>query len=343
MDIETLDRVLRKLSDSEVGYKNGTKKSFWEEIGNESGEPIIINNKGLRIHEGTKEEDRNFGVILPELNMSVNRNSRFDAVPMHIHEYIELSYVYSGRCPEVIRGEDVVLEQGQVLLLDTNVPHSVAALGENDIMINLLLEKDYLYKNLFNHLSQDSVLSQFFINALANNTAHNRYIHFHSEKSRRVQMYFKELLCECCDPSINSTDIITNLFALIITELLNVYETEKVKGDYKEDKDNIIPILHYIEANFKTCTRTEVANLFHVSEKHLTNLIKKHTGQTFIELVQAQKLSFSTKLLRNTKMPITDIINECGYENANFYYKKFKETYGMSPKDYRNNLFLNGQ
>ena len=32
MDIETLDRVLRQLSDSEIGYKNGTKKSFWETI-----------------------------------------------------------------------------------------------------------------------------------------------------------------------------------------------------------------------------------------------------------------------------------------------------------------------
>lgn len=343
MDIETLDRVLRQLSNSEKGYRNGTKKSFWENINQEYDGIPCINLKGFQLVEGKRVGDSTFGVVLPELNMSINRNSRFDPVPMHIHEYIELSYVYSGRCPEVIRGEDIVLEQGQVLLLDTNVPHSVAELGEDDIMINLLLEKDYLYKNLFNHLSKDSVLSQFFINALADNTAHNKYIHFHSENSRRVQMYFKELLCECCDPSINSTDIITNLFALIITELLNVYESDQVRNDYKEDRDSIIPILHFIEANFKTCTRAEVADIFHVSEKHLTNLIKKHTGQTFIELVQSQKLSFSAKLLRNTKMPITDVINECGYENANFFYKKFKEEFGMSPKEYRNNLFPNGQ
>jgi AraC-like DNA-binding protein len=275
--------------------------------------------------------------------MSINRNSRFDAVPTHTHKYIELSYVYSGKCPEVIRGEDVVLKQGQVLLLDTDVLHSVAELGEDDVMINILLDKEYLYKNLFNHLSKDSVLSRFFINSLASNTAHNKYIHFHSENNRRVQMYFKELLCECCDPSINSTDIITNLFALIITELLNVYESDKVNGEDKVDNSNIVPILHYIEANFKTCTRAEVAGIFHISEKHLTNIIKKHTGMTFIELVQSQKLSFAVKLLKNTKMPVAEVINESGYENANFFYKKFTKEYGMSPKEYRNSLFPNGQ
>ena len=339
MDIETLDRLLRQLSDSEIGYKNKTKKSMWDEL--KPGEIPCINF--LHVTSTRSRSNRTFGVVLPELNMSINRNSRFDAVPPHTHKYIEISYVYSGKCPEVIRGENVVLQQGQVLLLDTDVIHSVEELGEEDVMINILLDKEYLYKNLFNHLSRDSVLSQFFINSLASNTAHNKYIHFHAEKNRRVQMYFKELLCECCDPSINSTDIITNLFALIITELLNVYESDKVKGKDKADNSNIVPILHYIEANFKTCSRAEVADIFHISEKHLTNTIKKHTGKTFIELVQSQKLSFAVKLLKNTKMPIAEVINESGYENANFFYKKFTKEFGMSPKEYRDQLFPNGQ
>ena len=143
MDIETLDRSLRQLSDSEIGYKNKTKKSMWEDL--KPGEIPCIH---LLDFPGAKRKgNRTFGVVLPELNMSINRNSRYDAVPTHTHKYIEISYVYSGNCPEVIRGKDLVLQQGQVLLLDTDVPHSVAELGEDDVMINILLDKEYLYKN----------------------------------------------------------------------------------------------------------------------------------------------------------------------------------------------------
>ena len=34
-------------------------------------------------------------------------------------------------------------------------------------------------------------------------------------------------------------------------------------------------------------------------------------------------------------MPITQIIEEVGYENLTYFYKIFKAKYNMTPKDYR--------
>ena len=66
--------------------------------------------------------------------ISIKRNSRFSAVPEHIHTHIEINYVYSGSCPQVIDGHPITLQKNQVLLIDTNCPHSIAPLGENDIV-----------------------------------------------------------------------------------------------------------------------------------------------------------------------------------------------------------------
>ncbi len=336
MNAEKLDALLRNLSDSEKGYRNGTKKSIWEEYLKTGKEiPRIGMLEDSTMPKSYRSRNSTFHVIIPELNISVNKNSRFCPVPTHTHEFVEISYVYSGSCPEIIDNTSFTLTKGQILMVDTNCPHSVGRLSEDDILINLLISHDYLYKNLFSHISGNGILSEFFVNALTERAEHDHYLYFRSENSSRIPLFFNELLCECCDPSINSADIINNLIGLIFAELMNVYESNLAKTEIAANSISVIPIIHYIEANFRTCSRESVANIFHISEKHLTSILKRDTGLTFKQLLQSQKLKYAARLLRNTSLPIADIIADCGYENASFFYRKFQDEYGMSPKEFR--------
>jgi YesN/AraC family two-component response regulator len=95
--------------------------------------------------------------------------------------------------------------------------------------------------------------------------------------------------------------------------------------------------MHYIEENFQTCTLEQVAKLFNLNPTYLSSLLKKHVGMNYKQLVQSQKLKYAVKLLKNTDMPVTEIANDIGYENVNFFYRKFKETYRCTPGDFRNN------
>lgn len=336
MNLSQLDQVLRKLSSSEIKYRKGEKNDFWEKIYNDNDHIPCIDFKFTSNNSSSKNyHPSSFSYTINELNISINRNSRFSPVPTHTHDYTEISYMYDGKCTEIIAGEKITFQKGQIIIIDSNSPHSVGVLGENDIMINLLVSRNYLHEHLLKQMSYDSIISNFFVDALRNNTAKNNYLHFHSENNRRVTMFFNELLCECCDPSINSSGIINNLISLIIAELLNVYENDKIREDLASNKASFIPIIHYIEANFKTCTRKNVADIFHIHEKYLTRLIKENTGMTYKQLIQNQKLKYAAKLLKNTDMTITEVINESGYENANFFYKKFREEYSQTPNEYR--------
>ena len=40
-------------------------------------------------------------------------------------------------------------------------------------------------------------------------------------------------------------------------------------------------------------------------------------------------------MLQNTQVPVDEVIFRAGYENTTYFYKKFKEKYGCSPKQYR--------
>ncbi|MFF1066429.1 helix-turn-helix domain-containing protein, partial [Clostridioides difficile] len=55
----------------------------------------------------------------------------------------------------------------------------------------------------------------------------------------------------------------------------------------------------------------------------------------FKDIIHEQRLKKATTLLKSTDMSIEDISIEVGYNNQTFFYKKFKETYSLTPKKYR--------
>ncbi|WP_366941193.1 helix-turn-helix transcriptional regulator [uncultured Kiloniella sp.] len=54
--------------------------------------------------------------------------------------------------------------------------------------------------------------------------------------------------------------------------------------------------------------------------------------------LKKQRLTYAEKLLRKEDLTITEIAFDIGYENVSHFIKSFKESYGMTPKEYR--LFI---
>ncbi|WP_085908915.1 AraC family transcriptional regulator [Kiloniella majae] len=51
--------------------------------------------------------------------------------------------------------------------------------------------------------------------------------------------------------------------------------------------------------------------------------------------LKKQRLSYAEKLLRKQNQTITEIALDIGYENVSHFIKSYKESYGMTPKEYR--------
>lgn len=342
MNLNSLDHFLMTLSEREVQYKNGAKFEYWNKW--DSGNRQLIDGREVIVIQNQTEAPFLYGLpwnqkhidfSIPDLPISVKRTSRFNPVPEHIHSYLEINYVYSGQCPQRINQTPITLQKNQVLLIDTNCPHSIESLGENDVMISILIEKSFLHDHMFSQFSKDSILSRFFIHVMDERTSHNHYLLFHSENNRRIPMFFQEFFCEFFDPSINSSDILTHLFYLIMAELINVYENDIAKSELFTSAGQIAPMIRYIEKNFQTCTLDSVAEIFHLSPNYISSLLKRYTKMNFIQLTQSLKLDYAARLLKSSDLTVTEIANEAGYENVSFFYKKFQAKFHCSPKDYR--------
>ena len=90
----------------------------------------------------------------------------------------------------------------------------------------------------------------------------------------------------------------------------------------------------YIRENFASdITLSSLAKRFSVSPEHFSRMFKKETGLGFSKYLNSLRLQYAEQLLKSAQgQNITQVAESCGFEDSNYFSKKFKEVYGTSPK-----------
>lgn len=264
-----------------------------------------------------------------------NKQNRFSRVPLHRHDCIEMNYVYRGHCTSLINGHTVEMQQGDVSILDSGVVHTVLPTGENDILLNCLMDQRYFTAGFIERIAASGPIPRFLSNALIENRDHDHYLLFHTADSPLFCDLMEGVFCEYLDPGPCSDGAISSYMSLIFIELVRSYQG-KMESEYRHNRRlYITEILRYMDENCVTCTLEDTAEHFGFHPNYLSRMIRQATGSNFKDLIADGRLSRAAFLLRSTADPISKIAQSCGYQNQNFFYKKFKTRYGCTPAEYR--------
>lgn len=274
--------------------------------------------------------------LKPEQNVAFSKHPRYIKFAEHRHSFIEMNYVYSGTCKQYIQGKEVILHEGDLCLLDTNVTHAIDSASTNDIVINILIRTSYFDYAMLQRLSGNDLLTNFFVNAIFQQKKESRYILFQNGQDSRLKELIQQALWEYMKPDFCSEEAINSYMTLIFTELLRIYNRSSNNDTEPLNKRAIISeILAFMEQNYQTITLEKVAEKFHFHPNHITRLLKNSLGKTFIQLSHQLKTKNACLLLENTDLPIEKIANHVGYTNITFFYKSFKNILGVTPAEYR--------
>ena len=93
----------------------------------------------------------------------------------------------------------------------------------------------------------------------------------------------------------------------------------EVRKNYKEDM------------NLKT-----LSYKYHMNASYLGQIFQKEAGCSFSQYLSNIKNGVAKDLILNTNMKINDIAREVGYPDTSYFYRKFKQCYGVSPASLRN-------
>lgn len=104
----------------------------------------------------------------------------------------------------------------------------------------------------------------------------------------------------------------------------------------RKNRKLIEEVAHYIEQNLASnVTLRDAANHFSFSPNHLGFLFKDGTGMSFSDYVINTRLKRAKELLKDSKMRIYEVARHVGYHNLAYFSKQFRDTFGMTPGEYR--------
>ena len=128
---------------------------------------------------------------------------------------------------------------------------------------------------------------------------------------------------------------ILNFFRLLITHANPLGSSGKTISS----KDNKLKsIIEWTEQN---CTRKlsldEVSVRFGYTKHYFCQKFKNATGITYLTYLNTLRISRACKLLRAGKT-ITEVCDECGFDDISYFSQLFKKITGLSPKNYVRSL-----
>ncbi|MEF2243806.1 MULTISPECIES: response regulator transcription factor [unclassified Paenibacillus] len=93
----------------------------------------------------------------------------------------------------------------------------------------------------------------------------------------------------------------------------------------------------YMQANYAdNLTVKELSRKFAINSNYLSTLYKAEAGITFVKELTGIRMEKAQQLLQLTGMSIAQIALSVGFEDVHYFHRKFKQMYGITPLEYRN-------
>lgn len=267
--------------------------------------------------------------------IEIRPHTRFAHFPKHRHNYVEMVYMCAGSTTHIINDTDrIVLEAGDLLFLSQSATQEILPAGKDDIAVNFIILPEFFDRPL-SMIERDNVLRDFLISTLSGSGSRITYLQFRAKDILPIQNLIENMLWTLINKKSNTNTINQVTMGLIFMNLSVFADSilQNSAGNYEQDM--IFRILKYIETHYKSGTLSDISAELKLPPYYVSRLLKKYTGHTFKELLQQQKLQQASYLLSHTTLSANAVMEAIGYSNSSFFYRSFRERFGVSPKEYR--------
>ncbi|AXG73856.1 helix-turn-helix domain-containing protein [Flavobacterium arcticum] len=142
------------------------------------------------------------------------------------------------------------------------------------------------------------------------------------KRKKYIQLLFSSNVREIQVPKIDTSDSSDTKFLEIYNNLLHLMENEKL----------------YTNPNLSV---NEICKLLATNSKYLSLAINKYAKTNFNGFINSYRIADAKKLILFSDKSLKEISSEIGFNNHTTFYRQFKESIGMSPKQFQDLSILN--
>ncbi|MFR3686801.1 MAG: helix-turn-helix domain-containing protein, partial [Enterococcus sp.] len=245
-------------------------------------------------------------------------------------------YVMNGAVSVRVDGSEKALKTGGLIIANGATTLFYQGNLETEI-IAFYFKAGYFTESLLGQFFEEPLLYRFFVEALSVELSDvPRFLIYDFAEVTDVHFYALLLLKQVVKMAYFNNKVTKSAFVLLIVEISQAAPERLIaKDNFVSNGQLTEEILTYVDARLEQVTLEEVAQKFHFHPNYLSSLLKEKTGHTFTELVLFRRIDRCKSYLEQTDLTIQTIVERLGYKDKAFFYKRFKQIEGVTPRQYR--------
>ncbi len=278
----------------------------------------------------------NFLKIIPPLqNSIVIKTDRALETPWHYHPEVELLYCIKGKGTDFIGNSIKSIEEGELLLLGKNLPHT--RLGDKEYYesnydeapeaIVVQFREDFLGADFF-EVKECAHLNELLKRA-------SRGIRFAGSAKEQGASRLLKLRELNGLPSILELLAILDMLACT-DEYTFINPVNYVVDAHEKSSEKINRVYHYTIGHFRENISLEVvAALTNHSRSAFCRYFKAHTRKSYFQYLTEIRIAYACELLREDNHDVTRVCFASGFNNLSNFHKQFKKVIKLTPTAYK--------
>ena len=257
--------------------------------------------------------------------------------PPHYHEELEIVFVLQGTVKYKLFHQEYEINEGELLIVDTEDLHYICDSSEDIVMINMYIDItgfETVYPNIDYMIfaceyigDEPEEIRQRLENKMAN------------LKTTMSDLMNLTLLKPHDDTIVRQK--LDKLISVLV-EHFQAFRFEqhryKVLDDSMPSKsmETVYNIFRYIYDNYSEKLSLEIiADAVGFSPSYISHLVKETCGLTLQELINYVRVEFAAKLMQTPSLTLTQVSENSGFSSLPYFNKCFSEWYDMTPAQYR--------
>ncbi|MBO5938686.1 MAG: helix-turn-helix domain-containing protein [Clostridia bacterium] len=278
----------------------------------------------MRIYEKNTHFVNKEGVLIKKYISNITTHR-------HSHDFLEIVYILQGSGIHEIGDTTYTMFPGCLYIVDSGEVHNLH-FHETSEYYNLFLKEDFLQEITLS-LDGAEVDALSFLRGRKNSEP---FVRFSAEKNRLIQELFGQCYFELHKAEAPERALVRHYLSLLLLE----YASALRQIDHTREPDVILPrAIDYINRHYKEpLSIDEIARRYNYNPVYFGRLFQKYYGCPIKSYISDLRLTFAGELLETTSYSIDEIVLQAGFGNKLQFYKKFKERFGCTPKEYKTSL-----
>jgi len=159
---------------------------------------------------------------------------------------------------------------------------------------------------------------------------------YHPHSKDLQEQMVKEMNYIISHPKESSFHLLGHLY-LFFDYFIQSAKSTRLTQSSKMSDYYIQEAIHYMEQNFQNdISIEEIAAVCGINRSYLGKIFRNSIGRSPQEFLMNYRMVKATELLKLTTLSISDIGTAVGYGNPLHFSRAFKNIYGVSPREWRN-------